>query len=149
MRVRRIATIALLLGACEGPSPRTVREAGEDPSIPKAVPAGSLAAPEARPEPPGPAPEPRGLVGPSGALGVEVYRRRRRALMDKVGGGAVRVTPEKQWGDAREGVGEPWEGERAPIPSKALEVATGIARLFRARGLAAGLLAACDRYESL
>jgi Xaa-Pro aminopeptidase len=48
--------------------------------------------------------EPRGLVGPTGTLGVDVYRRRRQKLMERVGGGAILVAQEAKWEGARSGM---------------------------------------------
>src|SRR5688572_28607797 len=44
---------------------------------------------------------------------------------------------------------ERWHGERAPIPNRALEVQTGIARIVRKAALTKTLMEACERYGSL
>jgi Xaa-Pro aminopeptidase len=76
-----------LLAACSSPpsataTPAPSASASGDPTIPRPISPGPLAAPI-----PGASAEARGLTGPrAGAtLGVDVYRKRRRALMDKLG----------------------------------------------------------------
>src|SRR5262249_29889859 len=144
----------------------------QDDTVPRPAPRGPLATPVA-------VEEPRGMIGPAGAIGPEVYRKRRRALMDAIGTGAALVTQEMRWDSSRSGMDlyyltgieepgaallvapkDPWTeqlflstrneerdrvtGERAMLPSKELEVSTGIARIGRDRGLPFALLDACD-----
>jgi Xaa-Pro aminopeptidase len=151
----------------------------EGPPIPKPAPVGPLAAPAGTPEP-------RGMVGPTGTLGAEVYRARRQELVERAGNNTVLVINEGKWDDgAREGMdfyyltgidepgsalllvpgaayrkevlflerrdveAERWNGERAPLPNKALEVATGIGRIERRGNLESALIGACAKYGTL
>jgi Xaa-Pro aminopeptidase len=153
-----------------------------DPAIPQPAPIGPLAG-----APTTPLTEPRGLVGPTGTFGVETYRKRRHALMDKLGTvpTAALIAQEMNWVGDREGmdyyyltgIEEPGgalllmptapvfkerlflarhdvedervSGERASTPSKALEVATGIASIGREQKLVPYLVGACSRFGSL
>ena len=153
-----------------------------DPSIPVPAPVGPLAGSDGSAAPPA-----LGVVGPTGTFGVETYRKRRRALMDKLGKAptAALVAQEMHYTDLREGMDfyyltgieepggalllmptapvfkerlylavhdveqERWTGERASLPSKALEVATGIASLGREHRLVGGLINACSQFGSL
>src|SRR5215470_5585244 len=171
---RQAAAAILVLQACSSPPPQTAPAvAADDPNVPKPAPTGRLTAAVQQEEP-------RGLVGPSGSIGSDVYRKRRRALMDKVGAGAALVAQEMKWDGDRDGMDfyyltgieepggallvapgakpykeslflatrneerERWSGERAMLPSKELEVSTGIARIGRDQGLPYALLGACD-----
>jgi hypothetical protein len=126
--------------------------------VPRTLPVGRLMAPSGTPEP--------RTIGPGGTLGPEVYRRRRKAVMDKLPTGATLVVNEAHFEGLREGmdfyyltgIDEPgaallldpgapetevlflrtldvergqWDGERAKLPSTALETTTGIAGDFR------------------
>ncbi len=64
--------------------------------VPRQLPVGKYMAPSV-------APEPR-PIGPTGTLGPEVYRRRRKALMDKVKTGATLVVNEMRFDGLREGM---------------------------------------------
>ena len=138
--------------------------------VPRTLPVGKLMAPAVSPEP--------RTIGPTGTLGPEVYRRRRRALMAKLKTGATLVVNEARFDGLREGmdfyyltgIDEPgaallldpaapwpevlflrlldveqgrWDGERAALPSQALESASGIARIVRAKALPGALLTDC------
>lgn len=138
--------------------------------IPRTLPVGKLMAPAG-------APEPR-TIGPTGTLGPEVYRRRRKAMMDKLKTGATLIVNEARFDGLREGmdfyyltgIDEPgaallldpaapspemlflqpldveqerYDGERAMVPSQALESASGLARIVRTTKLPGALLAAC------
>jgi Xaa-Pro aminopeptidase len=138
--------------------------------VPRALPVGKLMAPAGTPEP--------RTLGPNGTLGPDVYRRRRKAVMDKLKTGATLVVNEERFEGLREGmdfyyltgIDEPGaallldpaapdpevlflrpldveierrDGERAVVPSQALEAATGIARIVRTPALPGALLAAC------
>lgn len=171
---RHAWAFVLLATACSSPPAQpTAAVTPDDPAIPRPAPRGPLtvAIPQT---------EPRGLVGPSGSVGIEVYRKRRRALMEKIGSGAALVTQDMEWTGDRDGmdyyyltgIEEPggalvvsptakpykerlflstrnderdrWTGERSILPSKALEVASGIARIGREPALPMALLEACD-----
>jgi len=117
-------------------------------------------------------------IGPTGTLGPEVYRRRRKALMEKVKSGATLVVNEARFDGMREGmdfyyltgIDEPGaallldpaspdpevlflrplevergrvDGERATLPSQAIELASGIAHVGRTDRLGLALLRAC------
>ncbi len=138
--------------------------------IPRVLPIGRLMAPAGTPEP--------RTIGPTGTLGPEVYRRRRKAVMDKLPAGATLVVNEARFEGLREGmdfyyltgIDEPGaallldpaapypevlllrpldvelerrDGERAVVPSQALEAASGIARIVRTTALPGALLAGC------
>jgi Xaa-Pro aminopeptidase len=138
--------------------------------VPRALPVGKYLAPNGTRE--------ARTIGPSGTLPAEVYRKRRRALMDKVKTGATLVINEGRFDGLREGmdfyyltgIDEPgagllldpaspevevlflapldvergrWEGERALLPSVALEQTSGIANVHRITTLPAWLLRAC------
>jgi Xaa-Pro aminopeptidase len=144
--------------------------AGPPQEIPRTLPVGKLMAPAGTPE--------IRTVGPVGSLGPEVYRRRRKALMDQLKTGATLVVNEARFGGLREGmdfyyltgIDEPgaallldpaapnpeilflrpldveperWDGDRAMLPSQALEAASGLARIQRTSRLPRALLAAC------
>jgi Xaa-Pro aminopeptidase len=68
----------------------------EPQEIPRALPVGKLMAPTGTPE--------GRTVGPTGTLGAEVYRRRRKALMDKLKTGATLIVNEEQFNGLREGM---------------------------------------------
>jgi Xaa-Pro aminopeptidase len=180
-------TIPSAVGCNPAPPSTTGGPPEEDPSIPRPAPVGTFAEqPGAAPAaPPAPGADARGLVGPTGALGVEVYRARRRAVMERASGAAVLVVNEASWSGARDGMdfywltgieeegaallltpgapyyketlfleqrdpeGDRWHGERASIPNKALEVASGIGRIQRKGSLVRHLMAACERHGAL
>jgi len=139
-------------------------------AVPRALPVGKLMAPAGQPEP--------RTIGPTGTLGPDVYRRRRKAVMDKLKTGATLVINEERFEALREGmdfyyltgIDEPGaallldpaapypevlflgpldveqgriDGERAMLPSQALEAASGLARVMRTTRLPGVLLAAC------
>jgi Xaa-Pro aminopeptidase len=143
----------------------------EPQEIPRQLPVGKFMAPAG-------APEVR-TIGPAGTFGPEVYRRRRKALMDKLKTGATLIFNDERFNGLRQGmdfyyltgIDEPgaallldpgglnvetlflrpleveperWDGERAMLPSQALESATGIARVLRTNRLPAALLDACQ-----
>lgn len=60
-------------------------------------------------------PEPRtiGPTGPTGTLGPDVYRRRRKAVMDKLKTGATLIVNEAHFDGLREGM-DFYRGPRAP-----------------------------------
>lgn len=183
---RRALLVLLLATACNDPT-STAQAAGLEAPVPKAAPVGRLAASGGGSPPVAAAAEPRGIVGPKGALGPDVYRRRRRKLMEQIGGtGGVLVAQEAVWRGARDGMdfyyltgiegeagaflflrpraptwkeslflkprdveAERWDGERAPLPGKAVEVATGIARVRRTNDLGRSLLEACEHDKEL
>jgi len=64
--------------------------------VPRVLPVGKLMAPAGTPEP--------RTIGPAGALGPEVYRRRRKAVMDKMKAGATLVVNEERFEGLREGM---------------------------------------------
>jgi Xaa-Pro aminopeptidase len=138
--------------------------------VPRTLPVGKLMAPAGTPEP--------RTIGPGGTLGADVYRRRRKAVMDKLKTGATLVVNEAHFEGLREGMGfyyltgidepgaallldpaapypevlflrpldveqERRDGERALVPSQALEATSGIARIVRTTTLPGALLAAC------
>ncbi len=173
--------LLFLSAACQEPAPPAAAPTEHDPSIPRPAPVGPLVAPPAAGAT---APEPRGLLGPTGTLGPEVYRARRQRLADAAGA-AVLVINDMKWDGARDGMdfywltgidepgaalllvpgaprfkevlflerrdveAERWDGERAPLPNKALEVATGIGRIQRKGGLPGALVGVCARYGAL
>ena len=132
-----------------------------------------------------PVPEPRGLVGPTGTLGAEVYKKRRAMVMEKLKGAATVIYDEMKFDSLREGMDfywltgfneagavllldpsapmnkevlflaarnveeERWSGERAPLPSAALEQTTGISHIQRLARLGDALLEACDHSNEL
>jgi len=171
---RHALALALLGAGCSSPPAQTTPAVSpEDPDIPKAAPRGQFTTPVATEEP-------RGLISPTGTFGVETYRKRRRALMDKVGSSAALITQDMVWSGDRQGMDfyyltgleepggalllapaakanhewlflatrneerERWSGERAMLPSKALEVALGISRIAREQGLNGALIGACN-----
>jgi Xaa-Pro aminopeptidase len=170
--------VVFAIGCSSPPAQTTPAVTPDDPSIPRPAPRGPLTAPV-------PQSEPRGLVGPSGSVGIEVYRKRRRALMDKIGAGAALITQNMKWTGDRDGMdyyyltgieedggalllaptakpypevlflatrneeGDRWTGERSILPSKALELSTGIARLSRERGVPRALVDACEHAGGL
>lgn len=129
--------------------------------------------------------EPRGLLGPTGTLSADVYKRRRAEVMEKLGRAATVIVDEMKFEGLREGMdfywltgfsepgaallldpaakqhqetlflaahdveGERWSGERAQLPSQALEASTGISRILRIRQLPARLIQACDHSNRL
>ncbi len=138
--------------------------------VPKPLPVGKYLAPSGTREP--------RTIGPVGTLPAEVYRKRRRALMDKLKTGATLVVNEARFDGLREGmdfyyltgIDEPgaallldpaspevemlllapldvergrWEGERAILPSLALELTSGIAHVHRTQSLPGLLVQAC------
>jgi Xaa-Pro aminopeptidase len=182
----RAAVSALLLLACADRPPTSSPAVSFDAAGPVHLEEAAIP----HPAPPGPAPttataEPRGLVSPRGTLGIEVYRRRRLALMNKLGGTPALVMNRMSYDGSRNDADfyyltgldvpgaalllvpqapifkeflfmpqhdpeeERWEGERAELPSKALEVATGIAKIYRVSAIPYGLGRACDRYGAL
>ena len=80
--------LALALLGADPPGP--VQE------IPKQYPVGKYMAPSV-------APEPR-PIGPTGTLGADVYRKRRKALMDKMKTGATLIVNEGRFDGLREGM---------------------------------------------
>jgi Xaa-Pro aminopeptidase len=137
---------------------------------PRALPVGKLMAPSGTPEP--------RTLGPVGTLGPEVYRRRRKALMDKLKTGATLIVNEARFEGLREGmdfyyltgIDEPGaallldpaapypealflrpldveedrrDGERALLPSQAIEAASGVLRIVRTTALPGALIAGC------
>ncbi|HVP61104.1 MAG TPA: Xaa-Pro peptidase family protein [Myxococcaceae bacterium] len=80
--------LALVLLAADPPGPAQ--------DIPRPLPVGKYLKP-------GVAPEPR-TIGPTGTLGPEVYRRRRKALMEKVKTGATLIVNEGRFDGLREGM---------------------------------------------
>jgi Xaa-Pro aminopeptidase len=156
--------LAVLLLAAADPSSGPVQE------VPRPLPIGKYMAPSATPE--------ARTIGPTGTLGPDVYRRRRRALMDKTRTGATLVVNEAKFDGMREGmdfyyltgIDEPgaallldpaspdpevlflraldvergrWEGERALLPSRAIEVTSGMAVVSRTTELPKALLRVC------
>lgn len=154
--------LALALLGAEPPAPAQ--------EVPKPLPVGKYLAPSV-------AREPRTL-GPTGSLGPDVYRRRRKALMEKLKTGATLVVNEARFDGMREGmdfyyltgIDEPgaallldpaspdpevlflrpldlergqWEGERAKLPSQAIELTSGIAQVYRTSALGHALIRAC------
>jgi Xaa-Pro aminopeptidase len=59
------------------------------------------------------------------------------------------IHPEVLLLSPRDVEGEIWDGERAPLPNKALELSTGIARIQRHRYLPRLLLGACEQFGAL
>ena len=176
MRLADLSVLAAASLACA-----TVAAAPSTPDAaptPKPAPRGAL-------ETPLPNREPRGLLAPSGALGPDVYRRRRQVVLEKLGKAATVVMNEAKWDGDRSGMdfywltgfdepgaalvlapsepvykerlflapldveGERWTGERAELPSRALEVSTGIASVTRITYLPNALLAQCERSGEL
>jgi Xaa-Pro aminopeptidase len=80
------ALLALALLAADPPGP--VQE------VPKQLPVGKYMAPSVGPEP--------RPIGPTGTLGADVYRKRRKALMDKLKTGATLVVNEMRFEGSRE-----------------------------------------------
>jgi Xaa-Pro aminopeptidase len=80
--------VALLLLGADPPGP--VQE------VPTQLPVGKYMAPSV-------APEPR-PIGPTGTLGADVYRKRRKALMDKLKTGATLIVNEMHFEGSREGM---------------------------------------------
>jgi Xaa-Pro aminopeptidase len=80
--------LALLLLGAEPSSPAQ--------EVPKQLPVGKYMAPSVRPEP--------RPIGPSGTLGADVYRKRRKALMDRLKTGATLVVNEAGWEGSRHGM---------------------------------------------
>ncbi|HET9156812.1 MAG TPA: aminopeptidase P N-terminal domain-containing protein [Myxococcaceae bacterium] len=77
----------LLLGA---------EPAGPAPEAPKQLPVGKYMAPSVRPEP--------RPIGPTGTLGADVYRKRRKALMDRLKTGATLIVNDARFEGLREGM---------------------------------------------
>jgi len=77
----------LLLGA---------EPAGPAQEAPKQLPVGKYMAPSVRPEP--------RPIGPTGTLGADVYRKRRKALMDRLKAGATLIVNEARFEGLREGM---------------------------------------------
>ncbi len=80
--------LALVLLGAEPPSP--VQE------VPRQLPVGKYMAPSVGPE--------ARPIGPTGTLGADVYRKRRKALMDKLKTGATLVVNEMRFEGLREGM---------------------------------------------
>jgi Xaa-Pro aminopeptidase len=80
--------LALVLLGAEPPGP--VQE------VPKQYPVGKYMAPSVGPEP--------RPMGPTGTLGADVYRKRRKALMDKMKTGATLIVNEGKFDGLREGM---------------------------------------------
>ena len=80
--------LALALLGAEPPGP--VQE------VPKQYPVGKYMSPSVGPEP--------RPIGPTGTLGADVYRRRRKALMEKLKTGATLVVNEARFDGLREGM---------------------------------------------
>ncbi|HET9034912.1 MAG TPA: aminopeptidase P N-terminal domain-containing protein, partial [Myxococcaceae bacterium] len=80
------ALLALVLLGADPPGP--VQEA------PKQLPVGKYMAPSVGPE--------ARPIGPTGTLGADVYRKRRKALMDKLKTGATLVVNEMRFEGSRE-----------------------------------------------
>lgn len=70
--------------------------AGAVQEVPKQFPAGKYMAPSVAPE--------TRPIGPTGTLGADVYRKRRKALMDKLKTGATLVVNEMRFDGNREGM---------------------------------------------
>ena len=70
--------------------------AGAVQEVPKQFPVGKYMAPSVGPEP--------RPIGPTGTLGADVYRRRRKALMDKLKTGATLIVNEAKFDGLREGM---------------------------------------------
>jgi len=83
-----VLTTLLLLAASDA--------LAEPQEIPRVLPVGKLMAPAGMPE--------VRTVGPTGSIGADVYRRRRKALMDKLKTGATLVVNEGRFGSLREGM---------------------------------------------
>lgn len=81
--------LALLLLAAEPAS-------GPAQEVPKPLPVGKYLAPSVKPEP--------RTLGPTGTLGADVYRRRRKALMEKLKTGATLIVNEARFEGLREGM---------------------------------------------
>ena len=80
--------LALLLLGAEPAAPAQ--------EVPKQLPVGKYMTPSVAPE--------SRPIGPTGTLGADVYRRRRKALMDKVKTGATLIVNEMRWEGSREGM---------------------------------------------
>src|SRR3974390_2663631 len=80
--------LALLLLGADPPGP--VQD------VPRQLPVGKYMTPSVRPEP--------GPIGPTGTLGADVYRKRRKALMDRLKTGATLVVNEGRFDGLREGI---------------------------------------------
>jgi Xaa-Pro aminopeptidase len=65
-------------------------------AVPRVLPVGKLMTPAGPPEP--------RTIGPTGTLGPEVYRRRRKAVMDKLPAGATLIMNEERFEGLREGM---------------------------------------------
>jgi Xaa-Pro aminopeptidase len=80
--------LALLLLGADPPGP--VQD------VPRQLPVGKYMTPSVRPEP--------RPIGPTGTLGADVYRKRRKALMDRLKTGATLVVNEGRFDGLREGM---------------------------------------------
>ena len=80
--------LALVLLGAEPPGP--VQE------VPRQLPVGKYMAPSVGPE--------SRPIGPTGTLGADVYRKRRKALMDRLKTGATLVVNEARFDGLREGM---------------------------------------------
>ena len=80
--------LALLLLGAEPP--------GAVQEVPKQLPVGKYMAPSVGPEP--------RPIGPTGTLGADVYRKRRKALMDRLKTGATLIVNEAKYEGMREGM---------------------------------------------
>ena len=89
MLARPMHFLALLLLAAE-PAPGPTQE------VPKPLPVGKYVTPSVKPEP--------RTIGPNGTLGADVYRKRRKALMDKLQTGATLIVNEAHFDGLREGM---------------------------------------------
>lgn len=132
-----------------------------------------------------PVAEPRGLLGPTGTLGPEVYKKRRAQLMEKLGKASTIVVDEMKYDFLREGMDffwltgfsepgaallldpaapemkevlflaprnveeERWSGERAPLPSEALQQSSGFRYIKRVTSAAHMLMNSCDHGNEL
>ena len=181
----------LLLAACSNAptstSSRPAASTSEDLTIPRPAPVGPLAAPAASSDGPR-------MAGPSAdaSIPLDVYRKRRRALMDKLGAkehgkppSAALVAGDMTFNGLREGMdvyyltgvdeagasvvltpgarvyteklivapfdaeGQRWNGERAILPSRPMELSTGFAKIYRDSALPWLLVGACEQYGSL
>src|SRR5262249_42535619 len=70
--------------------------AGPVQEVPKQLPVGKYMSPSVRPE--------ARPIGPTGTLGADVYRKRRKALMDKLKTGATLIVNEAKFEGLREGM---------------------------------------------
>ncbi|HEU4732222.1 MAG TPA: Xaa-Pro peptidase family protein [Kofleriaceae bacterium] len=88
MRLLALTTLLTILAAPDA--------FAQKQEVPRVLPIGRLMAPSGTPEP--------RTIGPVGTLGPEVYRRRRKAVMDRLKTGATLVVNEMQFDGLREGM---------------------------------------------